>query len=33
MERLGIRSVATFDEHFSIYRYGPHRDRAFDVRR
>jgi predicted nucleic acid-binding protein len=33
MERLGITSVATFDEHFSIYRYGPHRDRAFDVRR
>jgi len=33
MERTGIRSVASFDEHFSIYRYGPHRDRAFDVRR
>ncbi len=33
MERLGVRSVATFDEHFSIYRYGARRDRAFDVRR
>lgn len=33
MERMGITSVASFDEHFSIYRYGPHRDRAFDVRR
>ncbi len=33
MERLGIDSVATFDDHFSIYRYGPRRQRAFDVRR
>lgn len=33
MERLGIDSVATFDDHFSIYRYGPRRERAFDVRR
>jgi len=33
MERLGIDSVATFDDHFAIYRYGPRRDRAFDVRR
>jgi len=33
MERLGIDRVATFDDHFSIYRYGPRRDRAFDVRR
>jgi uncharacterized protein len=33
MERLGINRVATFDDHFSIYRYGPRRDRAFDVRR
>jgi predicted nucleic acid-binding protein len=33
MERLGISSVATFDDHFSIYRYGPRRERAFDVRR
>ncbi len=33
MERLGIERVATFDDHFSIYRYGPRRERAFDVRR
>jgi hypothetical protein len=33
MERLGIASVATFDNHFSIYRYGPRRERAFDVHR
>jgi predicted nucleic acid-binding protein len=33
MERLGVASVVSFDEHFSIYRYGPRRDRAFDVRR
>lgn len=33
MERLGITSVASFDDHFSIYRYGPRRERAFDVRR
>lgn len=31
MERLRIRSVATFDDDFSIYRYGPKRDRAFEV--
>jgi predicted nucleic acid-binding protein len=33
MERLGIDSVVTFDDHFSIYRYGLRRQRAFDVRR
>jgi predicted nucleic acid-binding protein len=33
MERLGIASVASFDDHFSIYRYGPRRERAFEVRR
>jgi uncharacterized protein len=33
MERLGIASVATFDDHFAIYRYGPGRERAFEVRR
>jgi predicted nucleic acid-binding protein len=31
MERLGISSVVTFDDHFSIYRYGPRRERAFHV--
>jgi uncharacterized protein len=33
MERLGITSVASFDDHFAIYRFGPRRERAFDVRR
>lgn len=33
MERLGIDRVATFDNDFSIYRYGPRREHAFDVRR
>jgi uncharacterized protein len=33
MERLGVASVAAFDDHFSVYRYGPRRERAFDVRR
>ncbi|HEY7830188.1 MAG TPA: PIN domain-containing protein [Solirubrobacteraceae bacterium] len=33
MERLGIARVATFDHHFAIYRYGPRRERAFEVRR
>jgi predicted nucleic acid-binding protein len=33
MERLGVASVASFDDHFSIYRFGPRRERAFDVRR
>jgi uncharacterized protein len=33
MERLGIASAVSFDDHFSIYRYGPRRERAFEVRR
>jgi predicted nucleic acid-binding protein len=33
MERLGVSSVVSFDDHFSIYRYGPRRERAFEVRR
>jgi predicted nucleic acid-binding protein len=33
MQRLGINAVATFDDHFAIYRYGRNRDRAFEVRR
>jgi predicted nucleic acid-binding protein len=32
MERLGITSAASFDAHFSIYRFGPRRERAFQVR-
>lgn len=31
MERLGIRRVASFDDDFAIYRFGPRRDRAFEV--
>ena len=31
MERLGITRVATFDHHFAIYRFGRHRDRAFEL--
>jgi uncharacterized protein len=33
MERLGVAGVVSFDDHFSIYRYGPRRERAFEVRR
>jgi hypothetical protein len=33
MERLGIFQVASFDQHFAIYRYGRNRDRAFEVMR
>jgi predicted nucleic acid-binding protein len=31
MERLGITRVASFDDHFAIYRYGRVRNRAFEV--
>ncbi len=31
MERLGCRRAAAFDRDFAIYRYGPRRDKAFDV--
>ena len=31
MQRLGIQKVASFDEHFLIFRYGPNRSRAFEV--
>ncbi|HVY43033.1 MAG TPA: PIN domain-containing protein [Hyphomicrobiaceae bacterium] len=33
MERLGLSRVASFDDDFAIYRYGPNRDRAFEVLR
>jgi predicted nucleic acid-binding protein len=33
MERLGLTRVATFDHHFAVYRYGPRRDRAFEIAR
>lgn len=31
MERLGITQAIAFDADFLIYRYGPNRDRAFEV--
>lgn len=31
MERLGITRVLTLDHHFAVYRYGPRRDRAFEI--
>ena len=31
MERLGVRRVATFDSDFAIYRFGPRRERAFEI--
>ena len=31
MERLGITIAASFDHHFTVYRYGPNRDLAFEV--
>jgi len=33
MLRLGIRRVATFDNHFAVFRYGPDRKRAFEILR
>ena len=31
MQRLGIHRVATFDDDFAVFRFGPDRTRAFDV--
>jgi predicted nucleic acid-binding protein len=33
MERLGVTRVASFDDHFAVYRYGRNRDRAFEILR
>ena len=33
MRRLGIECVASFDDHFAIFRFGPNRRRAFTVLR
>jgi len=33
MERLGVTRAASFDDDFAVYRYGRHRDRAFEVLR
>lgn len=31
MERLGLVRAASFDDDFAIYRFGPRRDRAFEI--
>lgn len=33
MRRLGISTVATLDNHFTVYRFGPGRRRAFEIAR
>lgn len=31
MQRLGVHRVASFDSDFAIFRFGPRRERAFEV--
>lgn len=31
MERIQVLRVASFDRDFSVYRFGPRRDRAFEI--
>lgn len=31
MERLGVHRAVAFDDDFAVYRFGPRRDRAFEV--
>ncbi len=33
MERLGLQRAASFDDDFAVYRFGPKRDRAFEIAR
>lgn len=33
MQRLGIRRVASLDEDFAVFRFGPRRNLAFEVLR
>ncbi len=33
MQRLGIHRVASFDDDFAVFRFGPKRNRAFEVLR
>ncbi|MGO8759850.1 MAG: type II toxin-antitoxin system VapC family toxin [Terracidiphilus sp.] len=33
MRRLGIERAASLDDHFAVYRFGPHRRHAFTVLR
>jgi predicted nucleic acid-binding protein len=30
-QRLGLEQVASFDDHFAVFRFGPGRTRAFAV--
>jgi uncharacterized protein len=31
MQRLGVLRAASFDDDFAVYRFGPRRDRAFEI--
>jgi len=31
MLRLGIHRAASFDKDFAVFRFGPHRERAFEI--
>jgi predicted nucleic acid-binding protein len=31
MQRLGVHRVATLDDHFGVFRFGPRRERAFEI--
>jgi predicted nucleic acid-binding protein len=33
MQRLGVNRVISFDDDFAVYRYGPRRERAFELLR
>jgi predicted nucleic acid-binding protein len=33
MERLGVHRAAAFDDEFAVYRFGPRRERAFELLR
>lgn len=33
MQRLGVHRAVSFDADFAVYRFGPRRDRAFEVLR
>jgi uncharacterized protein len=33
MERLGVHRALAFDDDFAVYRFGPRRERAFEVLR
>lgn len=33
MERLGVHRAVAFDDGFAVYRFGPRRERAFEVLR